>query len=154
MNAIELLIYLIEKKQKDVFAAARRLPADKLDWQPGPNARSALNQLQEIATAGEYFAAAHRDRKIEWSPERMQEWMEARSKLTSIDELEHRCAANTANLVADMRKMSESDLTLPVQMPFPGEFNLADILAYHYWNMGYHEGQINYIGSLLEEAGS
>lgn len=151
MNAIELLIYLIEKKQKDVFAAARRLPADKLDWQPAPGARSALDQLQEIATAGEYFSAAHRERKIEWSPERMQEWMEARSKITDLDELEKRCDANTQALFEDMRKMSESDLTLPVQMPFPGEFNLADILAYHLWNMGYHEGQINYIGSLLSE---
>ncbi|MEA2553574.1 MAG: hypothetical protein QOJ65_1750, partial [Fimbriimonadaceae bacterium] len=40
MTATELLIHLTEKEIDSLFQAARRLPADKLDWKPAPDARS------------------------------------------------------------------------------------------------------------------
>jgi len=30
-----------------------------------------------------------------------------------------------------------------------GNQSLAEVMAYPYWNMSYHQGQINYIASLL-----
>ena len=38
-------------------------------------------------------------------------------------------------------------------MPFPGEFTLLDVLAYHYWNASYHEGQIWQLKALAEAQG-
>jgi uncharacterized damage-inducible protein DinB len=33
-------------------------------------------------------------------------------------------------------------LSQPIQMPFPGDFILSDLIHYHAYNMSYHEGQI------------
>ena len=149
MTAQELLIYLTEKKIGDLFSAARRLPPDKLEWKPAPGARCALDMLQEVATAHRQFKSAHLERKIEWDQDKMANWFRERSKYTDLDELERMTRENTAEISAFLREMPVENFQLPVQMPFPGDFNLADILAYTYWNMSYHEGQINYIGSLL-----
>jgi len=35
-----------------------------------------------------------------------------------------------------------------VQMPW-GMMTLAQIISYPYWDMSYHEGQINYLASML-----
>lgn len=150
MNASELLIHLTERQVDSLFRAARSLPEDKLDWKPAPDSRSALNQLQEVATAIDRFWKAQTDRKIEWSPEDYQNWMEERSKITNLDDLERRTRESIQRWKTFVEGVSEGDLPQPVELPFPGSFTLADVLVYHYWNMSYHEGQINYIRSLLE----
>ncbi len=149
MNAQELLVHLTEKQVNSLFEAARNLPADKLDWKPSEKSRSALDQLQECATALAQFSPASGERKMDFDEEKMAKWMEERQKITSIDELEATCKAQTAKLVAGIRATPEAAFDEPFQLPFPGEYKLADVLAYHYWNCGYHEGQINYIGMLL-----
>ncbi|MBN9503780.1 MAG: hypothetical protein BGO01_08360 [Armatimonadetes bacterium 55-13] len=150
MNAFELLTRLTENQIDSLFRAASALPADKLDWQPSANTRSALDQLQEVATALDVFWASFTERKIEWSDEMFAEWKESRSKITSLAELESKTRESTKKLVEFMKGLSAEDLTKPVELPFPGSYTLADVLAYHYWNMSYHEGQITMIGMLLQ----
>lgn len=150
MNATELLCYLTDKQVDSLFTAARSVPADKLDWKPAPGARSALDQVQEAATAIDKFWSAYESKKVEWDQEAFNTWQAERGKLTSLDELERICKEQTKRLTDFIRKTNEDDLSLPVSMPFPGDFKFADILAYHYWNCSYHEGQINYIVSMLE----
>jgi hypothetical protein len=150
MNALELLVHLTNRQIDSVFRAARALPADKLDWKPAPGARSALDQLQEIATASDRFFAIYTERKMEWSDEKFAEWMAERQQITSIDELERICKEQTKRLTDYILTVPESELTAPVELPFPGPFNMADVLSYQYWNASYHEGQINYIATLLE----
>jgi uncharacterized damage-inducible protein DinB len=150
MNAQELLVKLTEKQIDRIFRIARTLPEDKLDWSPAPGARSALCQLQEVATALPEFWAAFSERKLDWNQEKMTAWLEERKKITSIDELEKVAKENTAKLLELIRNTPEGELSAPVQMPFPGDFDLAEILAYHYWNASYHEGQIMYISSLIQ----
>ena len=151
MNANELLIYLTRKQLTAIFEAARALPADKLDWQPAPGARSALDQLQEFATALSRFGNAWTERKIEFNPEQFAEWKADRSKLTDIDELEKVATEQTEQFITFLQSVKPEDYNLPVEMPFPGEFKMADVLSYHYWNGAYHQGQILYIGNLLED---
>ena len=151
MNAQELLIHLTEGQMKSLFRAARSLPADKLAWKPAPGARSALDQLQEVATALDQFWAIYTERKIDFDEAKFAKWVEDRSKITSLDELERLTNEGTKKLCDFIRTVPDSAWTEPVQLPFPGEFTMADVLAYHYWNASYHEGQINYIGSLLAE---
>jgi uncharacterized damage-inducible protein DinB len=150
MNALELLIYLTEKQIDRVFETARKLPPDKLDWKPAPGARSALNQLQEIATSLPEFWPAFTERKMEWDQEKMANWVTEREKITSLDELEAITREHTRRLIDLIKTLDEKDLTTAVQMPFPGPYNMADILSYHYWNAAYHEGQIVYISTLLD----
>lgn len=149
MNANELLVYLTRRQLKSLFEAARALPADKLDWKPAPEARSALDQLQEFATALSQFGNAWTERKIEFNPEKFTEWKAERSKHTSIDELEKIATEQTEEFIKFLETVKPDDYDLPVDMPFPGEFTMADVLSYHYWNGAYHTGQITYIASLL-----
>ena len=149
MNAQELLIHLTNKQVEGLFKAARALPADKLDWKPAPGARSALDQLQEIATALPQFWPMYTERKMAWDDAKFAKWMEDRAKITSLDELERLTKESTKELADYIRAFPDAEWTAPVELPFPGEFNMADILSYHYWNCSYHEGQINYIGTLL-----
>jgi len=150
MNANELLCYLTEKQIDRIFETARKFPPDKLDWKPGPNARSALEQLQEVATALNEFLPGIKARKVSWDDKRFADWMESRAKLTSLDDLEKSAKASTKELTDYIRTLPESDLDAICEMPFPGEFRVADLVSYHLWNASYHEGQINQIGFLLE----
>jgi len=152
MNAHDVLIRQIERGIDSLFRAARALPADRLTWSPVPGARSALDQLQEIATIGGrgVFADAHLKRKMEWDPEKMAQWKSERAKITDLNELERMTRESCADLFEAIRNTESGDLSATVEMPFPGDFTLADIYSYYSWNMGYHEGQINYIASLVE----
>lgn len=151
MDAIELLCRQIERQIDSLFRAARALPADKLDWKPTPNSRSALSQLQEVATAAEQFWAAHAERKVEWNADEFGRWLQDRQQYDTLDALERKTRETHAKVIEFIRNTKSEDLTLPVEMPFPGEFTLADIFSYYYWNASYHEGQITYIGALLEQ---
>lgn len=150
MNAQELLINLTQKRADALFYAVRQFPADKLDWKPTESSRSALDMLQEIATALDRFEELYNKRTLEWNPDAYMAWVAERSQITSLDELQKMTQESTDRLAARIRATDPSEYTAPVQMPFPGDFNVADILAYHLWNMSYHEGQIYYIQTLIE----
>ena len=64
------------------------------------------------------------------------------------DAVQSMLAENTATVAATIRSVQDEDLGIEIQMPW-GPFTLAQILSYPYWNMSYHEGQINYIASIL-----
>jgi len=150
MNAIDLLIHLTERQIDSIFRAVAAIPAEKLTWSPTPGNRSALDQLQEVATAPIAFWSAYSERKVEWDEEKFNKWREERSKITDLGELEKLTRENIAKVAEFMRGLTEDELTAPVQLPFPGSYSLADVLAYNYWNMGYHEGQITYIATMIE----
>jgi uncharacterized damage-inducible protein DinB len=152
MTANELLIHLTRSQITETFDAARQLPLDKLTWQPAPGARSALDQLQELATALDFNWSTYTERKVEWSQEKAERWKEHRSQFTDIDELEAMAQAGTERLAAFLADFDPADYSASVEFPIPGTFTMADCLAYHYWNATYHNGQINYIASLLPES--
>lgn len=93
------------------------------------------------------------DRKLEFTPESFAESVVERQKVTDLAELERMTREGTEELLAFVRTVSESELGDKVEMPWPGEFTVADLLGYHSWNMGYHEGQIYFIGGLLAKEG-
>jgi hypothetical protein len=150
MNAAEVLCYLTDKQVDSLFKLARKFPQDKLDWKPDENTRSALSQLQEVATAITLFLPGIRARKVVWDDGQFAKWMEYRSKITSVDELERLCQEGTKELTDLIRSTPEADLDVVVEMPFPGEFKVVDLYSYHLWNMSYHEGQINFLSFMLE----
>lgn len=151
MTAQELLCIQIERHTDQLFRAARSIPEDKLNWKPNPNLRTALDQLQEIATADSVFRAAYIDRAIEWSPDLMANWVERRSKITDLDELEKLTRESNNRLCEFIMSVDDDYLRLPVKMPFPGEYDVAYIFSYYPWNMAYHEGQITALGMHLQE---
>lgn len=150
MNARELLCRSINRGLKDLFVAARALPADRLAWQPTPASRSALSQLQECATILGFMGDALDTREIKFSPDSFEKWKEERAKITSIDELETVALANAKALCEKIMTLTDAELEEPVKNPWDAEMLVCDALVYHAWNYGYHEGQINYIAGLIE----
>jgi uncharacterized damage-inducible protein DinB len=151
MTANDLLIRQLRRQIDSFFEAVHAIPADKLDWQPSPNSRSALDQLQEVATLFSGVADAVRARKLTFTPEMMEEWLTERKKLTDVAEIEKITREGTEKFIEFIQSLSPDDLSDNVEMPWPGEFQVGDLLSYHYWNMAYHEGQIYYIGTLLKQ---
>lgn len=139
---------MTERQIDTLFRDARALPADKLDWKPTPDSRSALDQLQEVATSCDTFREGLKERKIVWSDEMFGAWMAERAKLTDLDALEKHAREGHARLYEDILNLTEAELDEPFEMPFPGEWTVADVLVYYHYNASYHDGQINYIGTL------
>jgi uncharacterized damage-inducible protein DinB len=152
MTASDFLAHLLRKQTDGLFEAVRELPADKLDWKPAPESRSALDQLQEIATVFDGIPDAITNRKLDFSPEKMAEWQAKRQQLTNLEALEKMARAATDRLIEFAKTVKPEEWNDPVEMPWPGDFRVADLLSYHYWNMAYHQGQIYYIGTLLSKS--
>ena len=149
MRLQEQIVRQTQRALGDVLRAIEALPADKQDWSPGPPARSALAQLQEIAVA----PGLHKLLVLgeELSPQfHMSIQAEAR-KLTTVAAAKEAAQKSTADLCDLILSFPDDQLDKEVTLPFgPGMvFTLADILGLDYWNMTYHLGQINYIQTLL-----
>lgn len=151
MNSIDSLVRNTERQLDRFFDAVKSIPADKLDWKPAPGARSVLDQVQEVATVFQSIPDAVSNRKLAWSDDMYATMMAERQKLTDLAQLEAQTREGTAQLVEFIRTVREDELNDVVEMPWPGDFRVADLLGYHSWNMAYHEGQIYFIGTLLED---
>ena len=147
MNLQTFLINAIPKATQDLETALMRLPEEKRLWNAGGDARSALDMVAEIAilngtTAdtlqnrgfGDFDWAAYAHKKAELA----QDWPALKSLLD----------ANTARVVEVIRALPDEALSVEVQMPW-GAMTLAQLASYPYWNACYHEGQINFIASML-----
>ncbi|MBA3726874.1 MAG: DinB family protein, partial [Armatimonadetes bacterium] len=132
------------------FEAVHAVPADKLDWKPTPKSRSALDQLQEVAAVFKSVPETVKNRRLDFTAEQFEEYEVDRKKITDPAELERITREGTEELLKFVRSVDPSELTDKVEMPWPGEFKVADVLSYHYWNMAYHEGQIYYISTLID----
>lgn len=144
----EFLAHAAEKAAQDLETALLRIPEDKRAWQPMDKARSALDQYAECALLNGSTADIIINKT--W-PEDYDfvEYGRARDELmTDWNAMQSLLQANTGKVVAAIREVRDEDLRVKIQMPW-GPMTLAQIIAYPYWNMSYHEGQINYIASML-----
>lgn len=150
MTAQDVLVRVLERNTDSFVRMVRRVPQDRLTWSPGDGVRSALDQFQEVATlVGDHWSVFS-DRRMEMTPESFRDWITRRSALTDLDALETRLRADTQRLIEFVRELPEADLSLPVQLPFPGEYRMVDVIQNHAWNLAYHEGQI---AGLLQQLG-
>jgi hypothetical protein len=142
--------FLVEATQtaaKNLEAALFQLPEDKRNWSSMGNARTAMDMVAECAILGDptqivrtrafqtdFDFAAFESHKAELA----NNWEAARALLyKSVD-----------NAVSTIKSVPDEDLEIEVEMPW-GNYTIGQIIAYPYWNMSYHEAQINYIASML-----
>lgn len=144
----DFLVAATQKAADDLVEAFLRIPEDKRNWQPEGKARSAADQVAECALLGGYTADLIRTRK--WNDGVMGVYMTEKDKLVASgsDALNSLLQDNTKRVIEAIRSVPESDLATEIQMPWSKQ-TLAEVTAYPYWNMSYHQGQINYIASML-----
>lgn len=149
MQATDLLIRQLERELESFLKIAGKVPADKLDWTPGEGTRSALSQMQEVATVISENWGLYETRKMVWNDDAFAAWLENRSQYTTFEAIEAKLKEDIQQLKDFVRTRTPDDLEAEVEMPWPGEFKLCDVIYYACWNMAYHEGQIATILMLL-----
>jgi len=143
--------FLAEQTPKvlaDLIEAVQRIPEEKLAWSPMGDARTVLDQLAECAllngSSADMLTAKSWTMGSDLSP-----YLAAKAKLA---EDATACIAllkdNTGRVIDVIKEVKDDDLDVQVQMPW-GANSIAEIASYPYWNMYYHQGQINYIASML-----
>jgi hypothetical protein len=138
----------IPKAVADAEAAFLRLPEDKRTWSPAATSRTALNQMAEVAMLNGNTAQTIADRAFPADFDMDTYFKDLTALSTDWPKVKAMLDANTAKAVAAIEAVPESDLQVEIQSPF-GPLKLEQIMAYPYWNTCYHEGQINYIASIL-----
>lgn len=129
-----------------LFGSVRKMPAEKQTWRPLDEGRSAIEQCRECASVTDMFQAhidpSHTPR---WST---YEDMTSETSTWDLDKCESECKANTAKLNDAIAKMSPEQMEEIHTMPWGSEHSGGEIAGFHYWNLVYHIGQINYIQTL------
>lgn len=146
-NLQQFLAESAEETAKNLETALNRLPEDKRNWSPMGDARTAMDMAAECAMLcdvtdivqsrsfpGGFDFEQFGIRKAELAKDPEATWA-----------LLHK---NLARSVATIRAIPDEDLNIQIELPW-GPSTIAQIIAYPYWNMSYHEGQINYIASML-----
>ena len=142
------LVSATQKAAADLTAAVLRVPQDKWEWKPMDTGRTALDQVAEIALLTGYTADLILERR--WTMGSDFSVFEKEKTLLAQDwpGIQALLKTNVAKMIAALEALPEADLGTSIDMPW-GPMTMAQIMAYPYWNMAYHEGQINYIASLL-----
>lgn len=137
-----------EAASEELVGALERIPPDKRRWQAVPSARSALDQFVECAILNGNTADLIDQRagkplsygeEYTWLWEAlMEDEPAARALLTE----------NTKRAVTAIRGVPDDALQETIPLPW-GSMTLVELIVFPYWNMVYHVGQINFIGTLL-----
>ena len=136
-----------QKAAADLKDALLRLPEDKRNYSAAETSRSALDQVAECAILNGYTADLIITRQ--WKQDAMAQFLQDKTAL--MEDAEKVIAfleENAHKLVAVIRAVPDDALDTEIQLPWQ-KMTLAEVIAYPYWNMSYHQGQINYIASLL-----
>jgi|SRR5687768_15160838 len=140
------LVKVTEEAAKELEAAYLRIPEDKRNWCPMGDARTASDLIAECAILND-ISEMVRTRKFpdmdfeaygRAKTEMAKDWSELQAKLHE----------STAKAIATIGDVPDEDLKIEFPSPW-GPLSIQQTLAYPYWNMSYHLGQINYIASMV-----
>ncbi|GAB4467339.1 MAG: hypothetical protein OHK0029_39230 [Armatimonadaceae bacterium] len=131
----------------DLKTALLRLPDDRRKWSAMENARTALDQVAECALMNEATIDLITTHVFDVAFNVDEYNRERHELMQDLDSLLARLEDSAVRVAAAIRTVPEEDLSVEIPMPW-GPMTLTKIIAYPYWNMTYHEGQINYIASL------
>ena len=129
---------------RDVIAAAKATRPDKVTWEPLEQGRTVLAQVIECGMANLKWANILRTFTYSNLPP------ELRASFADIDTLTTataRVEATAQELVGVLLAVPDERLDTEIETEW-GPYNVAEACLHAYWNMIYHEGQINYIQTL------
>ncbi|MEO7718524.1 MAG: DinB family protein [Capsulimonas sp.] len=145
----ETFAMLIESQYADMISAAEKIGADYAEWKPQGKGRTILSQLQECAVRAHQVLGTLNGESAGGGPPSA----EALAQYATFEDAIQGCRDTASALAAKLRTLSPDDLQKTITNRF-GEFSFARLIVGAYWNASYHEGQIVYIGSLLEGSGA
>ena len=144
----EYLAAVTTKQAEKLTTAFLHIPEDRRTWKPDEKARSAQNQFAECALLNNYTTTLIETHQFPMQSMDIFFHDLAAMEALPWDQLHARLLENTAKLATAIHAVPADALENEIQLPW-GKQTLAEVLAYPNWNMTYHEGQINYIASML-----
>ena len=136
------------KSAKDLTAAFLRIPEDKRDWSPDEKARTALDQFAECALLCGHTAETITHKQMAADTIKNFFTDKAELKTREWEQINALFQSNAAKVADAIRAVSDEDLRVEIATPWR-PMTVAQMITYPHWNMTYHEGQINYIASIL-----
>lgn len=146
------IVRTTQKALEDVVRAALALPADKAEWVPMGAARSALSQMQEIATTASFFLPLILDGEMPMFDEHARnEAVRIRQSNDSIEKCVQAARHSISELCQAISHFPSDQLEEEISLPFGGGTTMtkAELLGLPTWNMIYHLGQINQLQLML-----
>ena len=124
------------------------MPAEKQQWKPPQEGRSAHDQILECAVMNGFAAKILND--LAFPNMETMDWGgmfgKAAAENDTVEKLLSTLEKSTADLIAATKAFPADKLSDTVMIPFDGSTRTwAEVIFFPYWNMTYHEGQINYI---------
>ncbi len=148
-TANDYLADATDQAAEALLTAFSLVPEDKLTWQAGPTNRSALDMVAECAILnGSTAAVVEAGQWVDvdfpaYVAEK--EALVSRGKEATVALLKQ----NTARAVGALRAMNADNFATEMETQF-GPMSMGRVAGYPFWNMTYHEGQINFIAMMLE----
>ena len=141
------LVEVTRKAAEDLIAAVEGLPAEKRAWRPLEKGRSAADQAAECAILNGSTAKILWER--EWDRDfSFEQYERDRAELArDWEAVKAVLRENTEKVIAAIEGFPPEEMAGEVAAPW-GPMPFTRVLSYPYWNMSYHEGQVNYIASL------
>ncbi len=146
--------YIIESTRSAAnafFKAAKAIPADKFEWSPLDNGRSALDLCRECAKCPDWALSIISGEPMpEWNEESQAAMKAEQADWTTAERCEQECNSRLEKLFAYYQEMPDERLSEKKWLPYDGgrDFAMPEMMEYPHWNFNYHEGQLNYIQTL------
>lgn len=130
---------------QDLIAAARSTEPDKVSWVPLGEARPILDQLTECVIANIKWRNILQSRRYANVPPEVREQTVA--ECATLPDTLARLEQAGEELAAAILAVPDEETGDEIESQW-GAYTLADCCLHAYWNMVYHEGQINYVQTL------
>lgn len=132
----------------NLVAAYLRLPEARRHWTPASNVRSAFDQMVECTVLSGYTAELLRVGR--YPGHSREHYLQAKTDAATLegDDLQALLQDNTEKVSEAILSIPDSALDIEVDLPW-GRMTIAEIIAYPYSIMIYHEGQINLLYTML-----
>ena len=124
-------------------------PVEKLLWKPLRRGRSIIEQVIECILVNRKWALTLRQGAYTRLPTETVEQVETAGR--DIDQVSQLLQESAEELADAILMLPADRLEEQITAPF-GTYSLANCCLLGYWNMVYHEGQINYIHTLFGDA--
>jgi uncharacterized damage-inducible protein DinB len=128
-----------------LIRVASSTPPDRLEWKPLDNGRTILDQLVECCIANRKWARILRNRTYSNLPR--EQVVATYAGLDSLEVIAARLRETVRELVEGIETVSDEDAGKKLDTEW-GPYTLGRCCIHAYWNMVYHEGQINYVQTL------
>ena len=146
------MVKMTQRAVDDICRAALALPAKAAEWTAGGEARSALDQMREVAQSASWLLPLIREQnatEFAKHPDKDpgHRHMPKTAGLETIAACVEAARKSTSELCRAIAASSSEKLEEEVRLPFGGGLMMtfADLLGMHHWNLVYHLGQINQI---------